>query len=79
MTVDEAKQHYRIVMSALKQERRKREMFLPEPRRTLAMAEMDRAMASMLALGNVLNAAKNAGLLTSGQEQPALLQEEASQ
>lgn len=73
MTVDEAKQHYRIVISALQQERQKRDMFLKEPRRTKAMAEMDRAIASMRAIGDVLNAAKDAGLLTTGQEQPALL------
>lgn len=80
MTVDEAKQHYRIVMSALRQERQKRDMFLKEPRRTQAMADMDRAIASMKALGDVLNVAKEAGLLTTEQGQPALLeQEEVSQ
>jgi hypothetical protein len=80
VTVDEAKQHYRIVISALQQERQKRDMFLKEPRRTEAIADMDRAIASMKALGDVLNAAKEAGLLTTEQEQPVLLAyEEVSQ
>lgn len=73
MTVDEANKHYKIAMSALQQERSKRDMFLKEPRRSTAMAEMDRAIASMRAIGDVLTAAKDAGLLTSDQGQPALL------
>lgn len=73
MTTDEARDHYKIVISALKAERSKRDMFLKEPRRATAMAEMDRAIASMQAIGDVLNAAKDAGLLTTDAEQPALL------
>lgn len=73
MNADQVREHYKIVMSALKLERQKRGMFLKEPRRSKAVAEMDRAIASMQAIGDVLKAAMDAGLLTSDVEQPALL------
>ena len=76
MTVNEAKQHYKIVMSALELERRKRAVYLQEPRRSKAVAEMDRAIESFKAIRQVLNDAKAAGLLTTGHEQPALLASE---
>lgn len=79
MTVNEANQHYKIVMSALELERRKRAVYLQEPRRSKAVAEMDRAIESFKAIGLVLNDAKAAGLLTTSHEQPALLSEEAGQ
>ena len=79
MTVDEVRQHYKIVMSALELERRKRKIFLQEPRRSKAIAEMDRAIDSLKVIGEALNAAKAANVWTTGQEQPALLSEEAGQ
>lgn len=79
MTVDEVRQQYKIVMSALEMERRKRMVFLQEPRRSKAVAEMDRAIASLKKIGEALNAAKAAGLWTNEPEQPALLSEKAGQ
>lgn len=73
VTVNEVRQHYKIVMSALEQERQKRDLFLKEPRRSKAIAEMDRAIASLKAIGEALNEAKEAGVLKC---QPALLVEE---
>lgn len=73
MTVNEVRQHYKIVMSALELERRKRMVFLQEPQRSKAVAEMDRAIASLKVIGDALNEAKVMGVLT---EQPALLAEE---
>lgn len=70
MTISEVRQHYKIVMSALELERRKRTIFLQEPRRSKAVAEMDRAITSLRAIGEFLNDAKAAGLLP---EQSALL------
>lgn len=72
MTVNEVRKHYKIVMSALEQERQKRELLLKEPRRSKAMAEMDRAIESLKAIGDALNEAKLAGVLqpagAAGQE-----------
>lgn len=76
MTVDEVRQHYKIVMSALVQERQKRDLLLKEPRRTKAVIEMDRAIASLKEIGVALNEAKDMGVWT---EQPAQLREEAGQ
>lgn len=69
MTVDQARKHYGIVLSALKLERKKRDKFLREPRRTQALAEIDEAIESLKQLGEVMGAAAKAGVLAGGHEQ----------
>lgn len=61
MTEDELQTHYKIVMSTLKLERGIR-MLRHED---VAMARLDRSIASMRAIGDVLLRAKQTGLLPS--------------
>ena len=73
MTVDEARMHYLMIMAMLKKERKMRDQFLGEPRRGAALAEVNGAIDALEHLGLVMADAAKAGVLTSGHEQPALI------
>lgn len=72
MTIAEAREHYRTILSTLIKERRMRESVLGEPRRSQAIAEIDAALGSLTSLGQIVNDAINAGLLDPDIEQAAL-------
>ncbi len=72
MTNDEARHHYRTLLNTLRKERRMRESVLSEPRRSQAINEIDAALSSLTALGQIVNTAIDAGLLEPDIEQIAL-------
>jgi hypothetical protein len=73
MTITEARTYYRGILAVLKAERANRQKFLAEPRRSEAIAEIDAALAALQALGQIIQAANDAGLLDKIYEQAPLL------
>lgn len=73
MTITEARNYYRGIVAILKAERAMRARVLSEPRRSEAIAEIDAALAALQALGQIVNAANEAGLLEQIYEQAPLL------
>lgn len=73
MTIDQARADYKLIASALKSERGKRDRFLGEPRRSEAIKEMDDALAALARLGQIVAAAAEAGLVETVYEQAPLL------
>lgn len=73
MKVSEARTHYGVILTTLRAERDKRMKYLGEPRRSQAVAEIDRAIASLEALGELFGAAAAAGVLATDIEQQPLI------
>lgn len=73
MKVSEARTHYATILRTLLAEREKREKFLGEPRRSQAVKEIDVAVTSLEALGQLLAAAAESGLLATDVEQQPLI------
>lgn len=73
MTIDQARTDYKLLATALKSERGKRDRFLSEPRRSEAIKEMDDALAALERLGKIVAAAADAGLVETVYEQDPLL------
>lgn len=73
MTITEARAHYRTILTLLRTERAMRARVLSEPRRSQALAEIDTALAALAALGQIVQAANDAGLLEQIYEQAPLL------
>lgn len=72
MTIAEARAYYRGIATILKAERAMRARVLSEPRKSEALAEIDAALAALQSLGQIIQAAAEAGLLESVPEQAAL-------
>lgn len=79
MTITEARNHYRTIQNLLFAERAMRKRVLSEPRRGEAIREVDQAMASLEALGQVIHAAHEAGLLEDIYDQAPLITDLPSQ
>lgn len=73
MTIEDARAHYRTIQTVLKAERTMRMRVLAEPRKSVAVKEIDQALAALQELGKVIQAASAAGLLESLPEQAPLL------
>ena len=73
MTITEARTYYRGILALLNAERAMRQRVLAEPRRSQAVAEIDAAVEALQALGQIVQAASEAGLLDQIYEQAALL------
>jgi hypothetical protein len=76
MTLDEARAHYKTIRDTLAAERINRQKVLQEPRRSQAVREIDNALASLVSLASVFQAAHQAGILESVPVQKSLLEEE---
>jgi hypothetical protein len=73
VTVDQARTHYARILAMIRSERDKRDKFLHGVRREQALREADGAIVSLEAIGDVLKAAADAGVLTEGAQQAPLL------
>lgn len=73
MTITEARDHYRRLLKLLNDERAMRARVLSEPRKSIALREIDDAKVSLAALGQVVQAASEASLLDQIYEQAPLL------
>ena len=73
MTITEARNHYRVLQTLLTDERAMRKRAPSEPWRSEAIREIDTALASLQALGQIVQAANEAGLLDGIYEQAPLL------
>ena len=63
LTVDQARKAYATILVTLSRERAMREKFLADPRKSLAIQEIDAALDALLTFGDVVNLALDAGLL----------------
>lgn len=73
MDINQARSDYTTIATTLKAERVKRDKFLAEPRRSQALKEIDDAMAALQRLGQIINAANQAGLIETVYAQAPLL------
>lgn len=73
MDINQARTDYTTIATTLKAERVKRDKFLGEPRRSQAIKEIDDALAALNRLGQIVNAANQAGLIETVYEQAPLL------
>lgn len=73
MKVSEARTHYGTILATLRAERDKRERFLGEPRRKIAVAEIDKAIASLQALGEMIAEMTGASVSQTDIEQQPLI------
>lgn len=73
MTITEARNYYRGIAAVLQRERAMRARVLSEPRKSIALREIDDAKVSLAALGQVVQAASEASLLDQIYEQAPLL------
>lgn len=73
MNINQARTDYTTIATTLKTERSMRERVLSEPRRTQALKEIDDALLALRRLGQIVNAANQAGLIETVYEQAPLL------
>lgn len=73
MDINQARTDYRTIVATLKSERSMRQRVLAEPRRSQALKEIDDALAALERLGQIVNAANQAGLIETVYEQASLL------
>lgn len=64
MDINQARTDYRTIIATLKSERGMRQRVLGEPRRSQALKEIDDALAALERLGQIVNAANQAGLIS---------------
>lgn len=72
MTITEARNYYSGIVAVLRRERTMRARVLSEPRKSEAIAEIDAALSALQALGQIIQAANDAGLLEAIHEQATL-------
>ena len=74
MDITTARNHYRTVQNMIKGERTYRDKYLAEPRRSEALNEADAALAALVELGKIIQAASEAGILAGVMEQASLFE-----
>jgi hypothetical protein len=73
VNITDARNDYRTLLSLLNAERAMRQRVLAEPRKSVAIKEIDDAKGALQRLGQIIQAASEAGLLDQIYEQAPLL------